>query len=102
MKIGTVLEAMVMLHVVEIEGRGGDSVRNEYFAGAEDAIFASAIHGQNRTPSMVTAMKFSDGTLMIEYRAVSISPRPPESEIAKLTEKLTPAQKILLGKSKKS
>ena len=98
MKIGTILEFIVTLYVVKMKGRCGDAERDCYFKTEEDAIFASAVEGQNLTPRPVEAMGFSDGTLMIDYVSIAITSRPSEQEIATLTKDFTPAQRLLLKK----
>ncbi len=85
------------LYKVEIEGRGGDSVRDCYFVTHEDAVFASALDGQNRIPTELPALLLSDGTYVHVPKVIHISLAPSQTDIEKLKEKLTPALKLLLG-----
>ncbi|HCC05855.1 TPA: hypothetical protein DEP94_00600 [Candidatus Nomurabacteria bacterium] len=100
MKPGTSVVEEVTLYSVEIEGRGGNSVRNEYFLSNQDALLASAIDGCNHTPIPVRALKFSDDTygIVSEFR---ISIPPGEEQIAafkkRVLEGLTPMQKFMLS-----
>jgi hypothetical protein len=98
MNIGAIYEGEVGLWVVEIEGRGGDSVHDEYFKTEQDAIMASAIDGENNTPRRSTAMKFSDGSYMKSSPVfVQPSPKLDKETRAKILGKLTQAQRILFG-----
>ncbi len=97
---GMRVEASALLFKVEIEGRGGDSVHDTYYETEEAAILASAIDGQNRTPTKTLAFKLSDGTYILRPQYIHVSDPPSEAEVAKLMEKLTPAQKLLFAKKK--
>ena len=93
-KPGTTFVEMAKLYVVEIVGRGGDSVHDAYFETYQQALFASAIDGQNRVPNWIEVLKFSDGTYMHPH-VVTLSTPPKGEQAARLLEDLTPAQKEL-------
>jgi len=97
MKPGTILEGEMKLFVVEIKGQGGDSVHDRYFLDEGDAIIASAVDGQNKTPREEFVLKFSDGSY-IYPRFIRVSPAPTREQKAKVLNDITPAQKLLLGR----
>jgi len=100
MKEGTTFLGMKTVFEVTIEGRGGDSVRDEYFATSDEATLASAVDGGNKTPMQAQVMEFSDGSLISpHYIRLTDGPSEEEKEklLAKLQAKQTPAQRILLG-----
>ena len=91
------------LYRVEIQGRGGDDVHDEYFKEKKDAVLASAIDGGNKTPYVEIVFELSDGRYMKKPEYVRVS-RPPSRKEMKalreqLTEGLTPAQRIIMGKA---
>jgi ATP-dependent Clp protease ATP-binding subunit ClpA len=83
------------VHVVEIEGRGGDSARDEYFDNEEDAILASAVDGQNRKPRIERVVQLSNRDLIEMPKFIRISKPPTVAQITRLEGTLTPAQRIL-------
>ncbi len=96
--IGLSIVGEVTAYMVEIEGRGGNSVHDEVYETNEGAILASAIDGQNNTPRPITLLKLSNGTFIEPPRSVTIRPAPSEEETAKLLDKLPPAVKLLIGR----
>ena len=85
---------------VQIDGRGGDSVHDEYFETRGAAILASAIDGGNREPEEVLGLKFEDGSYMRLGEFFRTTPPPHGNEVAKLRQsfedKRTPAEILLL------
>lgn len=100
MEPGTTFVGMKEIWEITIDGRGGDSVDEEYFLNKSDAIMASAVDGPNRTPDRVEVMEFSDGTLMLPGRGIRLSKPLSEEAKQKLLDGMTPAQKILTGHSR--
>lgn len=98
--IGLSFVGEVTLFKVEIEGRGGDSVHDEYFETEQGAIIASAVDGQNLTPKPVRVFKLSDGTYVDRPRVICVSTPPDKKQLDKLLEGMTPAQKLLLRRKK--
>lgn len=102
MEVGTSVVAEVILFVIEIEGRGGDSVYEEFYETSDDAILASAIDGRNNKPKETLALKLSDGTYILPPRFIRVSNKPSDEQIkslkAKLLAGLTPAQELLVKK----
>lgn len=96
-KVGTSVVAEVTLYRVDIQGRGGDSVHDEYFETKEDAIMASAVDGQNHLPARENVLKLSEGTLIKMPVCVHVSAPPTPAEMEDLKSRFTPAQKILFG-----
>lgn len=91
----------VTLFKVQIEGRGGDSVHDEYFETRGAAILASAIDGGNHEPEEVIALKFPDGSIMKLGEFIHITHPPHGRDVAKLresfTDRRTPAERLLSG-----
>lgn len=83
------------IYRVTIDGRGGDSVHDEYFVDRDDAIFASALDDNNRTPEPVIVFKFSDDTLILPGKEIHLCQGPTTEERRKVLKNLTPAQRIL-------
>jgi hypothetical protein len=89
-----------ILYRVEIVGRGGDSVHDEYFLTREHAILASAVDGHDHPPYTICVLELSDGSF-VQMKRIGVSLPPSEEEIEKLLENLTPAQKILFERLKR-
>jgi hypothetical protein len=98
--IGTSVVEIVTLYKVEIEGRGGDSSREEYFETPEAAILASAVDGKNLEPTREDVLKLSDGTFILMPVFVHISQPPSKEQVAKLIGNLPPALKMLVSQKK--
>ena len=100
MKIGATYLGYINVWEVQIEGRGGDSVHEEYFPTEKDAILASAIDGGNHTPREISVMKFSDGTFVKSYSPIAIEEPVVLSQDQKdqIMGKLQPATRLLLSK----
>jgi hypothetical protein len=81
MKAGTVYEGQVTLYQVFVDFGNGNEV--EYYATSTDAHRACVAHGGGDGPHPKEAMKFSDGTYLIEARAVNVSPTPSLAGISK-------------------
>ena len=95
----------VILYMVWLEGRGGDSGFNAYFETEEAAIFASALDGQNLTPKPVDVLKLSDGSYVQVPMHIRVQSAPSEEKISKLgipEQQLTPAQRLLLARKTRS
>lgn len=90
----------VTLHMVNIEGRGGDSAHDEYFLSNKAAVVASAVDGKNQEPTMVSAWQLTDGRFVIP-RFVGISKPPSPKQTAKLLVGLSPAQRLVLARTAK-
>ena len=99
MKLGISVVRERVLFRVEIEGRGGDSVCDEYFENEDDAVLASAIDNQNHTPVQETVLEMSDGSIIKMPQVIHISRPPNAEELAELARTITPAQRILMKRA---
>jgi len=98
--IGATIVKVVTLYKVEIQGRGGDSIHDEYFETQEGAIFASAVDGRNQMPTPERFLKLSNGVLIEFPQAVQVSNPPSDEQIEKLAEKLPTFAKLLLDRKR--
>jgi hypothetical protein len=98
MKKGVICEGMVKVWAVTIDGRGGDSVREEYFETKKDGVIASFRDKCNRTPEEIEVMKFSDGSLVkyMEIIHTETMPKLTDQERDSFRENLLPIQKMIL------
>ena len=95
MKTGVSVVGPRALFEVTIDGRGGDSVHEEYFVSRDDAVIASAVDGQNREPREVDVYEMSDGSF-VQFTHYRVSPSPSQTDRRKILESLTPAQRLLM------
>ena len=99
MKIGTSVVGEITMFRVTIEGRGGDSVHDEWFETADAAVLASAIDGGNDAAHPEVVLRLSDGTHILPPRTIHISTPPTIGAVAKLLDNLSPATRALLRRA---
>ncbi len=98
MKMGVTVDAELTLYRVQIEGRGGDSIRDEYFDTDKGATFAAAMDGhQDQNPLPVRAYRLSDGSLILDPQRIQISIAPTQATVKRKLTEFSPRLKKLLG-----
>ena len=96
MKVGTSVVEEVTVYKIQIDGRGGDSIDDEYYLEMGDAILAGAVDGTNHPIRTETILKLSDGTYIGQPRGIRISLRPSKEDVARAVAKLPQGTQALV------
>jgi hypothetical protein len=82
---------------VEIVGKGGDSIHDEFFKTEQAAVLATVFDGRNHSPTPVFALKLSDGRYIKCPRFFRLSAPPDKSKVTNIVKRgLNRVQRAIL------